>query len=64
MTNNPAKQRGLDRYGLEVVERVPLPPRTTSDNLAYLQAKRERLGHLLPDLEAVPESEAAPGSDS
>jgi 3,4-dihydroxy 2-butanone 4-phosphate synthase/GTP cyclohydrolase II len=57
MTNNPAKQRGLDRYGLEVVERVPLPPRTTSDNLAYLQAKRERLGHLLPNLEVAAEAD-------
>ena len=66
ITNNPAKRRGLDRYGLEVVERVSLPPRTTSDNLAYLRAKRERLGHLLPDLEVVPEPEpeAAPGADS
>lgn len=47
LTNNPAKLRGLDRYGLELVERVPLPPRATHDNLRYLQTKRERLGHLL-----------------
>jgi 3,4-dihydroxy 2-butanone 4-phosphate synthase/GTP cyclohydrolase II len=53
MTNNPAKLSGLDRYGLEVVDRVSLPTRTTSDNLAYLQAKRERLGHLLPELEVA-----------
>jgi 3,4-dihydroxy 2-butanone 4-phosphate synthase / GTP cyclohydrolase II len=64
ITNNPAKRRGLDRYGLEVVERVSLPPRTTSDNLAYLRAKRERLGHLLPELEVVPEPDVAPGADS
>jgi 3,4-dihydroxy 2-butanone 4-phosphate synthase/GTP cyclohydrolase II len=49
MTNNPAKYGGLDGYGLEIVERVPLPPRVTSDNLRYLRTKRDRLGHLLPD---------------
>jgi 3,4-dihydroxy 2-butanone 4-phosphate synthase/GTP cyclohydrolase II len=53
MTNNPAKFRGLAGYGLEIVERVSLPPRATADNIAYLRAKRDRLGHLLPPLEAV-----------
>ena len=48
MTNNPAKFRGLSGYGLEITERVALPPRTTKDNVAYLDAKRRRLGHLLP----------------
>ena len=48
LTNNPAKRAGLDGYGLETVERVPLhdrrpAPRTRS----YLLAKRDRLGHEL-----------------
>lgn len=47
MTNNPAKRAGLDGFGLEVTERVPLLSRPTADNVAYLSAKRERLGHLL-----------------
>jgi len=47
LTNNPRKMRGLDRFGLELVERVPLPPRTTRENLAYLHTKRARMGHLL-----------------
>jgi 3,4-dihydroxy 2-butanone 4-phosphate synthase/GTP cyclohydrolase II len=45
MTNNPAKYRGLEGYGLEIVERVALPMRATCDNLAYLETKRRRMGH-------------------
>ena len=37
MTNNPAKYDGLSGYGLEIVERVPLMPRPTRENLAYLE---------------------------
>jgi 3,4-dihydroxy 2-butanone 4-phosphate synthase / GTP cyclohydrolase II len=48
MTNNPAKFEGLQGYGLEIVERIAIPPRTTADNLQYLRTKRDRLGHLLP----------------
>jgi 3,4-dihydroxy 2-butanone 4-phosphate synthase / GTP cyclohydrolase II len=50
MTNNPAKYEGLRGYGLEIVERVPVPPRRTPENMRYLRAKRERLGHLFPEL--------------
>jgi 3,4-dihydroxy 2-butanone 4-phosphate synthase/GTP cyclohydrolase II len=49
LTNNPRKLSGLDRYGLELVERVPLPPRRTAENLAYLEGKRLRMGHLFSD---------------
>lgn len=48
MTNNPRKLVGLEGYGLEIVERVPLQSPTTPDNQAYLTAKRDKLGHLLP----------------
>jgi 3,4-dihydroxy 2-butanone 4-phosphate synthase/GTP cyclohydrolase II len=47
MTNNPRKVVGLDAYGLTIVERVPLETRATKDNLAYLETKREKLGHFL-----------------
>ncbi len=47
MTNNPAKYGGLDGYGLEVVERVPLRTTPTAQNIAYLRTKQHRLGHLL-----------------
>ena len=53
MTNNPAKRAGLDGYGLSIVERVPLETKPTDENSAYLMAKREKLGHLLSNLEEV-----------
>ena len=51
LTNNPAKRAGLEGYGLSIVERVPLETRPTSENIGYLRAKREKLGHLLEHLE-------------
>jgi 3,4-dihydroxy 2-butanone 4-phosphate synthase/GTP cyclohydrolase II len=51
LTNNPSKRAGLEGYGLSIVERVPLETRPTEHNLAYLRAKREKLGHLLSNLE-------------
>ncbi len=47
MTNNPAKYGGLDGYGLEIVERVPLNSVPTDENIAYLRTKQEKMGHLL-----------------
>ncbi len=47
MTNNPAKYGGLEGYGLEIVERVPLRTSPTHENIAYLRAKQEKMGHLL-----------------
>jgi 3,4-dihydroxy 2-butanone 4-phosphate synthase/GTP cyclohydrolase II len=46
MTNNPRKLVGLEGYGLEIVERVPLVARPTQDNQEYLRTKRDKLGHL------------------
>ncbi len=47
LTNNPAKRAGLEGYGLTLVERVQLEVRPNEKNIAYLQTKREKLGHLL-----------------
>ena len=47
MTNNPKKIIGLEGYGLEVVERVPLELEACQDNAQYLQTKKDKLGHLL-----------------
>ncbi|MBN1526790.1 MAG: GTP cyclohydrolase II, partial [Candidatus Omnitrophica bacterium] len=45
LTNNPKKVVGLEGYGLEIMERIPLriPPKKT--NLKYLKAKKEKMGH-------------------
>jgi 3,4-dihydroxy 2-butanone 4-phosphate synthase / GTP cyclohydrolase II len=45
LTNNPAKVSGLNGSGVEVTERIPLPPAVTPHNLRYLMTKRDRLGH-------------------
>ena len=47
LTNNPKKVIGLSGYGLEIVERVPLEIRPNQHNERYLQAKRDKLGHLI-----------------
>ncbi len=47
LTNNPAKYGGIDGYGLEIVERVPLQTVPTDENIAYLRAKQTKLGHIL-----------------
>jgi len=47
MTNNPRKIVGLEGYGLQVVERVPLLTKPTATNLGYLITKRRKLGHLI-----------------
>ena len=53
MTNNPDKVAALERFGLTVVERVPVevPPREANRN--YLQTKREKFGHLLTMTEEI-----------
>ena len=45
LTNSPIKAAALSIYGLEMVERVPLSVQPNSENLRYLQTKRDRLGH-------------------
>ncbi len=50
MTNNPKKIIGLEGYGIEVVERVPIEMAACSDNCDYLQTKKEKLGHLLQNI--------------
>ena len=47
MTNNPGKRAGLEGYGLEIVERVPLEIEPNARNLEYLRTKKEKLGHVL-----------------
>jgi 3,4-dihydroxy 2-butanone 4-phosphate synthase / GTP cyclohydrolase II len=55
LTNNPAKRAGLEGYGLEIVGREPLPVRPHAENVRYLRTKRDRMGHLLDDLEQAAE---------
>ena len=47
LTNNPRKITGLGKYGLEIVERVPIQIKPNKLNKKYLQTKKEKLGHYL-----------------
>lgn len=47
LTNNPKKIVGLEGYGLEVVERVPIEIRPSPKNISYLKTKMKKMGHLL-----------------
>jgi 3,4-dihydroxy 2-butanone 4-phosphate synthase / GTP cyclohydrolase II len=58
LTNNPAKVRGLSGFGIEVTGRVSLPVAPTAENLRYLMAKRDRLGHQIDNL-VLPNGHAA-----
>ena len=47
LTNNPRKVVGLEGYGLQIVEQVPIQVKPNPHNASYLKTKREKLGHLL-----------------
>ena len=49
--NNPKKVVGLDGYGLRIVERVPIQVPPSDDNRRYLKTKKDKLGHLLDEIE-------------
>jgi 3,4-dihydroxy 2-butanone 4-phosphate synthase/GTP cyclohydrolase II len=61
LTNNPAKRAGLEGYGLSIVERVPIETTPRAENVDYLRAKREKLGHLLEHLDAQTLAAGVPG---
>jgi len=47
ITNNPGKRAGIEGYGLQIVDRVPIEVEPNDRNLEYLRAKKEKLGHVL-----------------
>ena len=47
LTNNPKKLKGLEGFGLEVAEQVPLAIKANEHNRKYLATKRIKLGHYL-----------------
>ena len=47
MTNNPTKRVGLEAYGLEIVENVPIEVKPNEYDYEYLKTKKERMGHTL-----------------
>nr|WP_297162102.1 bifunctional 3,4-dihydroxy-2-butanone-4-phosphate synthase/GTP cyclohydrolase II [uncultured Dysgonomonas sp.] len=51
LTNNPVKRVGLESFGLEVVENVPIEVSPNKYNEAYMKTKKERMGHILHNLD-------------
>ncbi len=51
LTNNPRKVVGLDGYGLRIVERVPIQIPPNENNVRYLKTKKDKLGHILDDMD-------------
>ncbi|HCO12313.1 MAG TPA: bifunctional 3,4-dihydroxy-2-butanone-4-phosphate synthase/GTP cyclohydrolase II, partial [Desulfonauticus sp.] len=51
MTNNPKKIVGLEGYGLQVVERVPIEIPACEENYCYLKTKRDKMGHILNNIQ-------------
>jgi 3,4-dihydroxy 2-butanone 4-phosphate synthase/GTP cyclohydrolase II len=51
ITNNPTKRVGLQGYGLEMVERVPIEIKPFPENFKYLQTKKDRMGHELDGID-------------
>ena len=51
LTNNPRKITGLEGYGLEVTQRVPLEIAPREANIRYLRTKQKKLGHIFSNLE-------------
>ena len=50
MTNNPAKLAGLEGYGLEIADRIPLIAPPAEERAQYLETKRGKMGHMLGDI--------------
>jgi 3,4-dihydroxy 2-butanone 4-phosphate synthase/GTP cyclohydrolase II len=66
LTNNPTKRGGLEGFGLDIVERVPIEPVPNPENIGYLRTKRERMGHLFGNLDdsvAAPDPPAEPPAE-
>ncbi len=53
MTNNPMKYGGLEGFGLDITDRVPIQSSPTAQNIDYLRTKQQRMGHLLEGLDDV-----------
>lgn len=53
LTNNPRKVVGLEAYGVDVAERLPLEVPARSGNIAYLRTKQQKLGHLFSGLKLI-----------
>jgi len=54
LTNNPKKVSGIEGFGMEIIERVPIQVRSNLRNIRYLKTKKEKMGHMLSFTEENP----------
>jgi len=47
LTNNPKKISGIEGFGLEIIERIPIEVKHNANNWLYLKTKRDKMGHML-----------------
>ena len=63
LTNNPKKMHSIAGYGLQIVEQIPIEIPPNVHNYAYLKAKKDKMGHILPELGDSPgESRKGPAA--
>ncbi len=62
ITNSPQKYGGLEGFGLDIIERVPIKPHANPENVVYLRTKKDRMGHLLEESDLVLPKTDGPGS--
>jgi 3,4-dihydroxy 2-butanone 4-phosphate synthase / GTP cyclohydrolase II len=55
LTNNPKKVAGIEGYGLEIVESVPVKAAPNAHNRRYLETKKRKMGHIFSDTDFPPE---------
>ncbi|MCK4378562.1 MAG: bifunctional 3,4-dihydroxy-2-butanone-4-phosphate synthase/GTP cyclohydrolase II, partial [Deltaproteobacteria bacterium] len=60
-TNNPKKIIGLQGYGIEVVERVPMEIEPNEINLGYLKTKCEKMGHMISVIDNADQNNSQQG---
>ena len=49
ITNNPSKRVGLEAYGIEIIDRIPVAIQVNKWNLSYMRTKQEKMGHLFKE---------------
>lgn len=64
LTNNPKKIVGLEAYGLQLTERVPIEMHPNARNRRYLEVKRDKMGHLLDELDRTHRAAHSPGTEN
>ena len=49
ITNNPSKRVGLEAYGIEIIDSIPVAIQVNKWNLTYMRTKQEKMGHLFKE---------------